>query len=133
MAETVQASSALRHRSMDAIAAVGAAVQQTWWFTLGLVVTVVEQAARVADALVVKGREIEPTIAAPVRRAASEVSGAAGGAGARLRHAAARVDLPSVLHRAAAPTKEEFEKLVSEVHELRARLGEKIDEVKRGD
>jgi hypothetical protein len=43
------------------------------------------------------------------------------------------VDFPSVLHRAARPTKEEFEKLAEEVRELRARLGEKIDEVKSGD
>lgn len=133
MADTLQTSSALPHRSIDPFAAVGAAVQQTWWFALGLVATVVEQAARAADALVEKGREIEPTIVAPVRRAASEVSGAAGGAGARLKHAATRVDLPSVLHRAAAPTKEEFEKLAAEVRELRARLGEKIDDVKGGD
>jgi hypothetical protein len=90
---------------------------------LGIVATVVEQSARAADALVEKGRRFEPTVVAPVRRVASEVTGAAGGAGARLKVAASRVDLPAVMHRAAAPTKDEFDKLVEEVRELRAKIG----------
>ena len=125
MTETVRSEAEVVQKTFNPVAAVGTALHQTWWLALGIVATVVEQAARVADTLVEKGRDVEPTVLRPVRRAAAEVTDAAEGAGERLRLAAARVDLPAVLHRAATPTKEEFDRLVEEVRELRAKVAKK--------
>jgi polyhydroxyalkanoate synthesis regulator phasin len=108
---------------------IGTAIQQTWWLGLGLLATVGEQTSRVADALVQRGREVEPAVLKPVKRAASGVSEATESAGSRLRRMAGDLGdarIPSVLRGAARPTREEFDKLVEEMKELRARLEDKI-------
>jgi polyhydroxyalkanoate synthesis regulator phasin len=133
MADAARSETIYPERSERGRSVIGSAIQQTWWLGLGLLATLGEQTARVAVALVEKGREMEPFVLKPVRRVASEVSEATEGASVRLRRIAGDlgdVRVPAALRGAARPTKEEFEKLVDEVKELRARLGDKIDEAR---
>jgi hypothetical protein len=133
MTDTARSETIVPDASGRGHSVIGSAVQQTWWLGLGLLATLGEQTARVAGALVEKGREMEPFVMKPVRRVASEVSEATESARSRLRRVAGDlgdVRVPAALRGAARPTKEEFEKLVDEVKELRARLGDKIDEAR---
>ncbi|HEX7087958.1 MAG TPA: hypothetical protein VF198_16480 [Vicinamibacterales bacterium] len=97
-------------------------LQQAWWLTLGLLTTVGEETPRIAEALIEKGRGIDPKVAEPVRRAASEFSSAARSAGERMKRAASGFAERRRGSRAATPTAEEFERLKEEVRELRARV-----------
>jgi polyhydroxyalkanoate synthesis regulator phasin len=129
MADTALPERIVSEDAERAYSLIGAAIQQSWWLGLGLLATVGEQTARVADALVQKGREVEPAVLRPVKRAASSVSEATEGASAQLRRIAGdvgNVRIPAVLRGAARPTREEFDKLVEEIKDLRARLEEKI-------
>ncbi len=98
-------------------------LQQAWWLTLGLLTTVGEETTRVAETLIEKGRGVDPKVAEPVRRAASEFSGAARSAGERVKRAASGfAERRRASGTPAAPTAEEFERLKEEVRELRARV-----------
>ena len=98
-------------------------LQQAWWLTLGLLTTIGEGTTKAAEVLIEKGRTVDPKVAEPVKRAASEVSGAARDAGQRVKRAAADF---AGRGRAAAgparPTAEEFDQLKEDVRELRARV-----------
>jgi hypothetical protein len=129
MADTALPERILSEDAERAYSLIGAAIQQSWWLGLGLLATLGERTARVADVLVQKGREVEPAVLRPVKRAASSVSEATEGASARLRRVAGdvgNVRIPAVLRGAARPTREEFDKIVEEIKELRARVEEKI-------
>ena len=131
MTDMARSEAVFPERAERASSLIGTTIRQAWWLGLGLLATAGEQTARVAEALVEKGREVEPAVLKPVRSVASGVSDVTGSAGARLRRIAADlrdVDVPAALRGAARPTREEFQKLVDEVKELRARLGDKIEE-----
>ncbi|HEY8535782.1 MAG TPA: hypothetical protein VIL25_05015 [Vicinamibacterales bacterium] len=97
-------------------------VQQAWWLTLGLLTTIGEETTRVAERLIEKGRGVDPQVAEPVRRVASEFSDAARNAGERVKRAASSFSWRRRESGASAPTLEEFERLKEEVRELRARV-----------
>lgn len=56
-----------------------------WYFDLGAAVLVGEQAARFVGAAVEKGKEVEPNLTKPFRKAGDSVSGAIGEVGTRLK------------------------------------------------
>jgi polyhydroxyalkanoate synthesis regulator phasin len=97
-------------------------LQQAWWLTLGLLTTIGEGTTKAAETLIEKGRAVDPKVAEPVKRAASEVSGAARDAGERVKRAAADFAKRGRSATPARPTAEEFEQLREEVRELRARV-----------
>ena len=128
MTDTAHAETVVPERSESGRSVIGTAVQRMWWLGLGLLATVGEQTARAAEALVDKGREVEPAVLKPVRRAGSSVFDATEGAGARLRRGLGNIPVPAPLRRGTRPTREEFDRLAEEVRTLRDRLADKMDE-----
>jgi hypothetical protein len=129
MADRAQSEAVFPKTSESGLSGVRATVQRAWWLALGVLATVGQQTTRLAGALVEKGSEVEPSVLEPVRRAAARVCDATEGAGTRLRGVVGKIgdlDVPG-LRRVAGPTKEEFERLVDEVKDLRARLGDRIE------
>lgn len=106
---------------------VGPTLRKAWWLGLGIFATVGEQTARVADALVQKGRDVEPSVVSPIKRVAGGLSNIAQKPrelGQRTSAALTTIAgaQPS---EATTPTREQFEKLAEEVRTLRQRLGER--------
>lgn len=87
-------------------------VRWIWHFDLGAAVLVGEQTARFVKAAVEKGKEVEPSLTKPFKKAEDSVSGALGEVGARLKGIAKPV----------APS--EDKRLDAEVSELSARINE---------
>ena len=136
MTDTAQSEAVDSERSTSLSAAVGATLQHSWWLALGLLATVGEQTTQVAETLIQKGRAVEPSVLNPVRRAASAMSEVAEDAGTRLRRVAARLDnvrMSTALRHPAGPTKEEFESLVEEVKDLRAKVADKMAKASEED
>ena len=125
MTESTRSDTFPPHESVNTEPIAGA-LQKAWWLALGLAATVGEQTTRAAEALVEKGRHVEPHVSDPLRRAASGMSGVAEGARSRVKRAAAglgSVGVPAGFRgRPPAPTMKEFERLSAEVRELRSRL-----------
>jgi polyhydroxyalkanoate synthesis regulator phasin len=132
MADTTRSEAFYPESSVTA--ATGTTFQRARWLALGLLTTLGEQTTRVAQALVEKGREVEPGVLESVKRTTSGVSEATGNVGAGLRRMTAalgEVRVPAALRRTARPTKEEFERLVEEVKDLRARIEHETDSAGR--
>ena len=114
--------------------AVAGAARQAWWATLGLVAVAGEQAGKLINALVDKGKEVEPSVSDAFKKAGDQLSHAAGKVGARVRSAMDRgagaaesaVDerVAAALHRMGFPTKEDVQAIAERIDALAARLEE---------
>ncbi len=113
------------------------ALRHVWWAGLGLAAVAGEQTGRVLNALVEKGREVEPTVVEQSKRAGHEVSEAVDDVGDRLRQfmdkigrgagaAEAAFDerAAAALDRMGFPKREDLDALSSKIDALTARLEE---------
>ncbi|MFN3324195.1 MAG: hypothetical protein ACK5AZ_11915 [Bryobacteraceae bacterium] len=97
-----------------------------WWFGLGTAVLATEQAGRLVNFVVSRGREAEPTVTEQLKRAEenvahvmSDVGGKLKGMGISVSRMATREGVQEVAEEAeSALTKENFEKLLRRVEEL---------------
>ena len=126
MAATTTAGAAYLDDAKRVGGSVGTFLRQTWWLGLGVFAVIGEQTARAANALVDKGREIEPSVVRPVRSATAGLAGATQRIQLGRATGALRDRMPSLLSGASVP-KEEFDKLREEVNSLRRRLGESLE------
>jgi poly(hydroxyalkanoate) granule-associated protein len=113
------------------------ALRHVWWAGLGLAAVAGEQTGRVLNALVEKGREVEPTVVEQGKKAGHEVSEAVGDAGERLKklveklgrsagaaEAAFDERAAAALDRMGFPKKEDLDALSAKIDALTARLEE---------
>ena len=113
------------------------ALRHVWWAGLGLAAVAGEQTGRVFDALVEKGRELEPTVVEQGKKAGHEVSEAVGDVGDKFRSfmdklgrsagaAEAVFDerAAAALDRMGFPKKEDLDELTAKIDALTARLEE---------
>ncbi len=113
------------------------ALRHVWWAGLGLAAVAGEQTGRVFDALVEKGRELEPTVVEQGKKAGHEVSEAVGDVGDKFRsfmdklgrsagaaEAAFDERAAAALDRMGFPKKEDLDALTAKIDALTARLEE---------
>jgi poly(hydroxyalkanoate) granule-associated protein len=104
------------------------AMRQVWWAGLGLVAVAGEQAGKIVDTLVEKGREVEPSVEEAFKKAGSQFEQA----GTRVKDfvnqrtgaAEAKLDerVAAALNRMGFPTAEDLRDLSARMDALAARL-----------
>jgi poly(hydroxyalkanoate) granule-associated protein len=110
-----------------------------WWLGLGTVVVVGEQTGRLVTALVERGREVEPAVIEPLKKAQGGVSAAVGEAGAGLKELRKKIGrgaekieavlderIAAALERTEAPLREEVGNLASAVDQLTKKVEQLI-------
>ncbi len=113
------------------------ALRHVWWAGLGLAAVAGEQTGRVFDALVEKGRELEPTVVEQGKKAGHEVSEAVGDVGDKFKsfmdklgrragaaEAAFDERAAAALDRMGFPKKGDLDALSAKIDALTARLEE---------
>jgi poly(hydroxyalkanoate) granule-associated protein len=103
-------------------------MRQVWWAGLGLVAVAGEQAGKIVDTLVEKGREVEPSVEEAFKKAGSQFEQA----GTRVKDfvnqrtgaAEAKLDerVAAALNRMGFPTAEDLRDLSARMDALAARL-----------
>jgi poly(hydroxyalkanoate) granule-associated protein len=113
------------------------ALRHVWWAGLGLAAVAGEQTGRVFNALVEKGKELEPTVVEQSRKASHEVTETASEVGDKLKElmqklgrsagaAETAIDerAAAALDRMGFPRKEDLDALSAKIDALTARLEE---------
>jgi poly(hydroxyalkanoate) granule-associated protein len=113
------------------------ALRHVWWAGLGLAAVAGEQGERVFNALIEKGRELEPTVVANSKKAGHEVSEKVGDVGEKLKSFVDKVGrragaaeaafderAAAALERMGFPRREDLDALTAKIDALTARLEE---------
>ena len=111
------------------------ALQNVWWFSLGLVVVTGEQTAKLVNTAVERGKGVEPSLKPPFQKAERGLSEALSGVGTRLKGVGSALGkgagavesalderISAALARAGAPLMTQMEELKGKVEELTAKL-----------
>ena len=119
----------------QAAAAMTDALRHVWWAGLGLVAVAGEQSGQLLNALVEKGKQVEPTVVEHGKKAGKEVSEAVNDAGEKLKEFAAKIGrgagaaevalddkVAAALVRIGFPTKAEIDSLSAKIDALSSRL-----------
>jgi poly(hydroxyalkanoate) granule-associated protein len=110
-------------------------LRSIWWFGLGAIAFAGAFSAQLVSSLVQRGKEVEPRLSKPLKRAEEGVSGAITGAGTRLKELGGTVGrgaqkvegaveerIAAAFECAQAPLRKEVQDLTQKVEELRAKL-----------
>jgi poly(hydroxyalkanoate) granule-associated protein len=110
-------------------------LRSIWWFGLGAVAFAGAFTAQLVNSLVQRGKEVEPQLGSPLKKAEEGVSEALAGAGTRLKEfggtlgrGAQKVEtaleerIAAAFQSAQAPLRKEVQDLTQKVEELRAKL-----------
>jgi len=113
------------------------ALRHVWWAGLGLAAVAGEQTGRVFDALVERGKQVEPSVVEQGKKAGQEVSEAVNDVGEKLKafidkvgrsagaaEAAMDERAAAALERLGFPKKEDLDALTAKIDALTARLEE---------
>ena len=113
------------------------ALRHVWWAGLGLAAVAGEQTGRVIDALVERGKQVEPTVIEQGKKAGQEVSEAVNDVGEKLKAFIDRVGrsagaaeaalderATAALERLGFPKKADLDALAAKIDALTARLEE---------
>ncbi len=113
------------------------ALHQVWLASLGVVAVAGEEAAKIADRLVEKGKEVEPQVVEAGKKAGAEVADAAREVGSRIRTAADKIGrraeaaesmlderVRATLERMGYATRNDVESLSAKLDALTAKLEE---------
>lgn len=114
---------------------VGAVLRGVWWFGLGTAVVAGEQAGKLVSALVEKGKEAEPSVREPLKKAADGAASALEDAGAKLKvmgkklgegagkmEAALDQKIAAALERTEGPLRDEVRNLAAAVDQLTRKI-----------
>ncbi len=132
-----QPNDSTQERTENPISPVAGFLRGVWWASLGLAAVAGEQTGRAVNALIEKGKEIEPTVKERGRKVSENVSEAADNFGEKLKTFATKVGktagqaevaiderVTAALGRLGVPNRDEVRELREKLDALTARLEE---------